>query len=34
MNRGGNRQWDAQTRFSDDPFILKDALPQICDDLI
>lgn len=28
-----NRAWGARTRFSDDPFVLEDALPQICDDL-
>ena len=27
-----NRALGARTRFSDDPLVLKDALPQICDD--
>lgn len=28
-----NRAWGARTRFSDDPFVSKDALPHNRDDL-
>jgi hypothetical protein len=32
MFRGGNHGWDAQTVFSDDPFVLTDVTPCSCDD--
>ncbi|KEQ55482.1 hypothetical protein BV95_00120 [Sphingobium chlorophenolicum] len=29
MQKADNRAWGMRTRFSDDPFVLKDVPPQI-----